>query len=684
MNNNTILQANLEILGRFNPQLAQQIGSSLKNISIDEDLIIVEIDRNKFSFSCERIQSDFDNFQLKPSKISFLRTYNRKGSPDLEELTSELFDKHNNSLVEALPNLSIPRRAEEGLFSPSHSNDTSVNILRDYMFLGSLNFIPFSKLLLEDAKKIGEISSVTLVESSLPSLVATLSQVSLQSIQDHCINSKIGFQLIFNDEYIVLQEQVFFHFINSLPCSVNGIYIVTGSQNDPTLIRIKGWLYGDTGFHYRFFTALGTSADELNQLREALLNSLSRDTHYLQSIDPPEDSPVLIVASGPSLDDDINWIRDNQDYLFIIAAGSAVGSLLNNNIRVDICVQLERGTGVYDDMKALEATHPHISDTCLVSSTTSDPNLNRIFKNRLFFHRPLATASCLFENPQQHTLPHAGPEAANAALEVAATLGFKKYILSGCDFASRDLSSHRASNAAGISPRRMNTPVRGSLNKTVYTDHTLSLVRDVFENSIRLMPGMSFMRLGEGLPIANTINVSTTDLDQLLLDKSNLAANFSAKLSSIPPSNNIIETDLFIEKLIDACVEYFNDLNNCLASETFWSIAMHRSFALFLNIGSEETHTRYQLIVLRYMRQLLFSALQPLYHSDSSEVFEKEKSLFIESIKYALNYLVGTVKGVFAYHDEFHISGSRDSLIDMSKVYSSIVNEVSSDYIKFT
>lgn len=674
MNFNSILQSNIRLLGDYNPVLANRILSDVTSASIDGDNVLVCMADKNYSFSLARSQSDFDNFLSKPSKISFMRTYNAKKSPNYANLTTQLFDKHNNSLVEALPNLSIPMRQCSGLESPISPNSSFENSFRDYMILGAINFIPFSEKLLSSDDPIQPLASLTIVESSISALVAFLSKVSLQNIQNFCKSANIGFQLIFNEVQVSLQEAVFFHFYNTLPCSTNGLYVISGSQNDSCLIQLNGWLFSQIGFHYRFFTALGTSSDELNQLREALLNYISRDMVYLKSINPPESYAALIVASGPSLDDHLDWIHSNQDHFFIIAAGSSVGSLLEKNVRVDMCVQLERGTGVYDDMRSLMNIHPELADTCLVSSSTSDPNLSCLFKNRVFFHRPIATASCIFEGYKEHVLPHAGPEAANAALEVGSALGFKSFVLCGCDFASRDLASHRASNAAGISPRKMNTPVRGSLNRTVYTDFTLSLVRDVFENTIRLLPDSVFYRLGEGLPIANTLNISPSDLSPKFFAHSCSAAEYMTRVLKNSTKSKPADLNRFFAYVSESCCSYYDSIDKFLDNESSWSISMHRKFSNLLCAGNDDTCSPSELIVQRYMRQLLFAALQPLYHAKSPASFVREKELFMESIKYGLDYLIITVTGVLDYSKRSDLKNSSNQMIAMEEL-SQVISE---------
>lgn len=54
-------------------------------------------------------------------------------------------------------------------------------------------------------------------------------------------------------------------------------------------------------------------------------------------------SPVLLVASGPSLDSSIEYIKKHRESLFIIALSSALLPLLNKKITPDLCVSTDGG-----------------------------------------------------------------------------------------------------------------------------------------------------------------------------------------------------------------------------------------------------------------------------------------------------------------------------------------------------
>lgn len=668
----TLFKTNIAFLSGVDVNLSSKLEKATSATHFNDELNLLSIVLNDLTrvFDLTRVSTDYDKFLSSPSKISFVRTLNsNEHSVSFSELTGQLFDTHNNALVEALPSLSIPNRNKLKLNS-STDNVELLQIYRDYLILGAVNVSTVFDSFVKGERDFSNLASITIVESSLAGLAAALSLVDLQSLQSFCIQNSIGFRLIFNSDYIFLQEEVFRLYCDNLPCAINGLYVYLGSQEVPELVKLKGWLFGPTGFHYRFFTSLGTSADELNQVREALLNKLTQKMNFVNKIRIPDHYPVFLAASGPSLDDHLEWLSRNQDSLFIIASGSSVGSLLEKNIRVDLCVQLERGSGVYDDMNELSAKYSRLYDTCLVSSSTSDPNLSNLFRSRLYFHRPLATASCLFNNADEHALMHAGPESANAALEVALKLGFKMFILGGCDFAGPMPGEHRSKHAAGISPRMMNIPMRGSKNKTVYTDHTLSLVRDVFQNTIRLAPDCEFYRLGAGLIIEGTNNINQDDITSILsFQEKNLSSD-----DCFPVSNISQSTDLdFISNLKVAIHDYKENLLLVFEQSTIWDINLHKGIAPYLSHQGLTNSNKHHILVHRYMRQLLFSSLQPLYHCLSQEEFSREVLLFEQSIDYALVYLLCTVEAVYDY--SCINRNKKLSSVDMSQIYDLILSK---------
>ena len=101
---------------------------------------------------------------------------------------------------------------------------------------------------------------------------------------------------------------------------------------------------------------------------------------------------VLIVASGPSLDRNIEELKSIQNSITIISAGSAIGSLLRNDIQPDYAVLLENNKSVFRDMCQLVGEGYDLKQITLIASITVDPRIASLFGSFITYQRPVSTA----------------------------------------------------------------------------------------------------------------------------------------------------------------------------------------------------------------------------------------------------------------------------------------------------
>ena len=70
----------------------------------------------------------------------------------------------------------------------------------------------------------------------------------------------------------------------------------------PALMELHSWLHAPEGI-CRALGMLGFATDEINQTQQALWNALSDSNMTVLAKDiVPSDAPIVIIASGPSLD----------------------------------------------------------------------------------------------------------------------------------------------------------------------------------------------------------------------------------------------------------------------------------------------------------------------------------------------------------------------------------------------
>tara|TARA_B100000700_G_C15062696_1_gene866951 strand:- start:9198 stop:11303 length:2106 start_codon:yes stop_codon:yes gene_type:complete len=151
------------------------------------------------------------------------------------------------------------------------------------------------------------------------------------------------------------------------------------------------------------------------------------------------DIPVFIVGNGPSLDDAIEVIRANQDKAIIMAAGTALQSLLKAGIVPDFHVLVERPKITYDILKMLEPEQGY-GDLNLLTVDVMYPDVLDMYKWAGIGLKGPEAASVFLSlfsyvncGMPITELIASSPFVSNTALSFAAMMGFKNVYLLGVD-----------------------------------------------------------------------------------------------------------------------------------------------------------------------------------------------------------------------------------------------------------
>jgi hypothetical protein len=99
-----------------------------------------------------------------------------------------------------------------------------------------------------------------------------------------------------------------------------------------------------------------------------------------------ENIPILYIAAGPSLDENIEWIKENQNKFFIVTIGAAYQKLINNNIRVDIITTVDEQLHIVADKQFNDEAVSKIDKNTLIlaSSLTHEKVINKFNKENLY------------------------------------------------------------------------------------------------------------------------------------------------------------------------------------------------------------------------------------------------------------------------------------------------------------
>ncbi len=226
-------------------------------------------------------------------------------------------------------------------------------------------------------------------------------------------------------------------FLNN-PCSLDGSWLYLHRET-PEMDEAVSHLKADLGAMYG---NLGHFFDELLMLKNTYLNLyLGTSTVFKRPAKPPG-APAIVVASGPSLDKDLNLLKKIQDRAVIVSSGSAIRPLLRGGITPDFHVEMEN-IDVLPLISQAAADHD-LSAITLLAATTVDPGVLDYFARVIFFLRPELSPFPLFAGGAEFCLPKPDPTVVNTALSFAQEAGFPEIFLFGVDLGVEDPDHHHS------------------------------------------------------------------------------------------------------------------------------------------------------------------------------------------------------------------------------------------------
>ncbi len=247
------------------------------------------------------------------------------------------------------------------------------------------------------------------------------------------------------------------------------------------------------------------------------LNKESRILHLKAGYSPPK--RVFIVASGPSLDQHIEFLKKHANSAIIFACGTALNPLVENGIIPDFLIELERTEHIND---VLDTVDPKIlKQIYLIAPDVIHPKVPPRFKETFFFIRDSGTTSHLL-NPKTEVLG-VFPTVANTALSLALTLKFKEIYLFGVDLGFKEEDKFHASNTVyhkedtyfyKTDNFQKEFLVEGNFGGTVYTTSIFNWARRVMEEIIFYYSPqeVKIFNCSDGVKIAGTISLKTESL----------------------------------------------------------------------------------------------------------------------------------------------------------------------------
>lgn len=194
------------------------------------------------------------------------------------------------------------------------------------------------------------------------------------------------------------------------------------------------------------YISSGYFEDELIMMKNTYLNFIKWSFHLVSRKPYLEQTiPVFIIGSGPSLDNDLPYIKKWRDRVIVFSCGTSLGILLKNGIRPDLHLENENTPQLLENLKNFKKEYGFEGIT-LVVTTTVHYDVSSLFDNRWYFFRPALSSSVILLGAAE-PLRGADPLVSNAALAVSSAVGFKEIYLFGVDCGRREGGAHHSRDA---------------------------------------------------------------------------------------------------------------------------------------------------------------------------------------------------------------------------------------------
>ena len=149
------------------------------------------------------------------------------------------------------------------------------------------------------------------------------------------------------------------------------------------------------------------------------------------------DKTALIIAAGPSLANDLEKIKENQNKFVTIAVGRAFKSLVNAGIIPDFTVFADAG----NCLEQIQGVEDFIEKTNLILLSKADQNLYKLkSKTKIIYFSETDSTSKLFQEPNAKNpgFYKSGGSVSIISYYIAKALGFGQIVFSGLDLAFID------------------------------------------------------------------------------------------------------------------------------------------------------------------------------------------------------------------------------------------------------
>ncbi|QKI89563.1 motility associated factor glycosyltransferase family protein [Thiomicrorhabdus xiamenensis] len=268
---------------------------------------------------------------------------------------------------------------------------------------------------------------------------------------------------------------------------------------------------------------------------DAQLNNLAdNNVPFINLRQALEGTTALILGGGPTLDQSIEWIRENREGMVIFSAARIARRLAKEGITPDFFISVDPHDVSFDNSKGI---FQFADQSVLLNSY----HINSAILSQWSGLKAYTGAKFPWLTKGEENLNAPGPNVINTALHLAFELGCENFIFSGVDLCFPGGQAYESSSdEAQIGGTFMFSDlqkVKNNAGKWVSTQPRYAISRDTIEQQVKHYKGqnaeLNFLHLSldaayiEGVSYIPQESISFTDTEQTLALMSELRTQLS-------------------------------------------------------------------------------------------------------------------------------------------------------------
>lgn len=468
---------------------------------------------------------------------------------------------------------------------PSHINTI-------FFFSTGLGF-DLEKLYLER-----DVRNFILAEPNSDVFYASLQLIDWSAIFEKCLSRGFNLNIIVDEDQECLLQGIHAAVSANGRHNVAGAYLYSSFYLDgykEIFEEVKKYSYHSFLNGFGFYDDSRYSvAHTLSNIRNnvPLLSTNKKINKYVGQ----SKCPVFIVGNGPSLDSDIEFIKENQGKVVVVSCGTALRSLLANDIVPDFHAELERTAHVPYWIKksadGIDNFFDKLKQITLLCASQVHPETASLFGRSGMVLKDVESGSFMVHNIMKDSgvvvMPRLAPTCVHTAISVFVGMGFKDLYFFGVDMGSTDLDVHHSKHSTytkvkkDIDEQRYKIKAGGEIfksnfgEKDVYASGYYPMFKNELESIVKGWKGnlrdrVHFYNCSDGALIKGVepLHSSEIDFSDVDLDVKKTSSDVFEAFFTVYPEKHTVEVEASIASTVDSVdhvCDYAIDLINPVSS----------------------------------------------------------------------------------------------------------------------